>query len=61
MLQNAKKLHNATDGRSKVYINPHLTRMQSEAEKVLREELKQRKDAGDDVVIKNGKVVLRND
>ena len=61
MLQNAKKLRESRDARSRVFINPHLTKQQAVEEKALRTEVKQRKENGEDVMIKNGKIVSRQE
>ena len=43
-----------------VYINPDLTFLQRQDRKLLMEELKARREAGDDVMIRNGKIVSRH-
>lgn len=61
ILKSAKKLRN-TDAHSKyhkVYINSDLTKQQLAEGKILRAELKRRKDGGEDVVIRRGYIVPR--
>ena len=62
MLQNAKKLRNATDeDMKKIYVTPDLSKRAREKNKQLREELNRRKEAGEeDLMIKNGRVVKRD-
>ena len=57
ILSNAKKLRevNAWKG---IYINPDLTPKERETNKILREDLKRRKDNGEvDLVIRRGKII----
>ena len=60
VLRNAKLLRNDPDFRG-VYINHDRTKMQQAQYKALREEVKLRKDLGEDPVIYRGKVVNRMD
>ena len=46
---------------SQVFMNPDLTASQQKMEKELRDELKRRKEDGEDVIIHRGKVILRNE
>lgn len=59
ILYKAKELRNMPSY-SNVYINSDLTPSQRESNKRLREELKRRRDLGDDVIIRGGKVVSRS-
>jgi len=59
ILRRAKKLRNLPT-HSHVYINPDLTVFQRVENRQLRSELKLRKSQGEDVVIRNGKVVDKN-
>ena len=43
------------------YINPDQTLLQRKQSKELRTELKRRRDAGEDVLIRRGKIVLKSD
>ena len=43
----------------KVFIKPDLTPLQQSQEKALRFELKRRRDAGEDVILRRGKIVTR--
>ena len=58
ILMKAKHLRDSVDGNlSKVFISPDLTPKEREANRKLREELKARRDQGENVVIRNGKIV----
>ena len=59
VLRQAKLLRNTSF--KKVYINPDLTKTQREERKRLREELKRRKDVGEDVTIRYGRIVAASD
>ena len=59
ILRQAKLLSNTSF--KKVYINPDLTKTQREERKRLREELKRRKDVGEDVTIRYGRIVAASD
>jgi len=59
VLRNAKRLRDMPD-RKGVYINPDLTVLQRKERKVLTEEMKRRKNAGEDVIILRGKVVSKS-
>lgn len=48
------------DNCKNVYISPDLTKQQQQENKLLRIELLRRRDAGEDVIIRKNKVVLRN-
>ena len=49
-----------TDPGEKVYFNHDLTPKEREADRALREELKARREQGEeDIVIRNGKIVKR--
>ena len=50
-----KLLENDTS--TNIYVSPDLTRKQREADKVLRVELKQRKETNPNLVIRNNKIV----
>jgi hypothetical protein len=60
-LSNAKKLGllDPTDLRKKVVIKKDCTKLELETEKVLVNEMKERRNCGEDVVIRNGKIVAR--
>lgn len=60
ILRNAKKLHDLPSFRG-VYINPDRTKLQQRNDKFLRDELKRRKERGEDVIIRNSKIVNRHD
>lgn len=57
-LQNAKMLKNNSSYR-KVFIRPDLTPSQVEQNKRLHSDLKTRRDAGEDVFIRNGQIVQK--
>ena len=59
ILQRAKQLRNLP-AYTNVYINPDLTIRQREENKRLRNEFKARKSRGENVMIRNGKVVERS-
>lgn len=59
VLYNAKQLRSMPSYKN-VYVNPDLTPSQRESNKLLHEELKRRRDLGNDVVIRGGKVVSRS-
>ena len=59
ILRKAKQLRNIP-AHSNIYINPDLTVRQREESKRLRNELKSRRSQGENVVIRNGKVVSNN-
>jgi hypothetical protein len=59
VLRNAKKLRNNTKHNG-VYINPDLTFAQRRDRKMLMEELKRRRDAGEEVMIFQGKIVQKS-
>ena len=58
ILRKAKQLRNLP-AHSNVYINPDLTLVQRDVNKQLRNELKTRRSQGENVMIRNGKVVDR--
>ena len=60
LLRSAKELRNI-DKYKNIYINPDLTFIQREKNRNLRKELKEKREEGLDVIIKNGQVVLRRD
>ena len=61
ILKNAKKLkYLHQENNLKVFIAPDLTPQQQAQQRELRVELKQRKDNGEDVFIKQGKIVNRS-
>lgn len=61
VIRNAKSLRNSKDANYRnVFINPDETYLQRIQSKRLRDEIKTRKQKGEDVVIRNGKVVPRN-
>ena len=62
VLRNANKLRNYTPEGStlKVFISPDYTKTQQEFQKKLRSDLKTRRDAGEDVYIKDNKIVQRH-
>ena len=57
ILKNARKLRSLTQF-SKVFINSDLTPMQQKEQRLLREELKRRRIAGENVRIRHGKIVV---
>ncbi len=61
IITNAKNLRSSSSDAIKqhVYISPDLTELERKEQFVLRQELRTRKAAGDDVVILSGKVVPR--
>ena len=59
VLRNAKKLRSSeSEALRKVFINPDLTVKQKEADKVLREEMWERRGNGENVVIHRNKIVI---
>lgn len=62
VLQNAPKLRNYVPVGStlKVFISPDYTKKQQEFQKTLRNELRTRKENGEDVIIQKNKVVPRS-
>ena len=61
ILRKSRALEN-TDQFSEVYIRPDLTRLQRTEQRVLREELKSRRDKGEDnIFIRRGKIVQTRD
>lgn len=58
ILYRAKQLRNTQSFRY-IFINPDFTPFQRECNKRLREELKRRRDLGEDVIIRGGKTVAR--
>ena len=59
ILGKAKELRSNSTYRN-VYINPDLTPMQQEESKRLRTELRSRRDKGEDVIIRRGKIISRS-
>ena len=61
IMKNAYKLNKGEiDKNEKVYFNHDLTAKEREAEKLLRDELRERREKGEqDLVIRNGKIVKR--
>lgn len=59
ILQNSRLLKNSND-LQKVYVSNDLTNLQQSDRQKLRDELKARKDAGDDVVIYRGEIRARD-
>ena len=59
-LQRSKKLRSSTKHKN-VFINPDLTRIQRTHDKALRDELKRRRDNGDLVTIRRGRIVNAHD
>ena len=61
ILRAAPKLGKLSDTNQfrKVFLKPDLTPQQQEEERNLRQELKCRRDNGENVMIKNGKIILR--
>ena len=61
IMKRAHKLNTGvTDKREKIYINHDLTPKEREVEKELRDELRTRRENGEeDLVIRNGKIVKR--
>ena len=60
LLEKSRELKNNRESKfSKVFIKVDLTQKQIAAEQVLREELKRRRDAKEDVIIRNGRVIPR--
>lgn len=62
LLVKAKNLRHVRDGNflQKVFVKPDLTRLQQKEDKLLRDEMKRRNDAGENVFIKGGKIVSRD-
>ena len=60
ILQKAKILRNSTKFKH-CFVNPDLTPMQRRFDKMLRDELKKQRENGQDVVIKNGRIIARDD
>ena len=62
ILKSAPKLRNYVPQNSglKVYISPDYTKKQREERRLLNEELKRRRDNGEDVVVKRGEIVQRS-
>ena len=59
VLTKAKTLRNSNrSDLQKVYVSPDLTPKEREANKKLRAELKSRRDEGEEVIIRNGKIVV---
>ena len=59
LLKGSKNLRN--DGQfKKVFVNPDLTECQRKRDKSLREQLKSRRDRGEDVVIYRGEIVQKD-
>ena len=58
LLRKAKELRNTSEHRG-VYVNPDQTKRQRELSKALRNELRARRDLGEDVVIRHGKIVSK--
>ena len=56
LLRRSRDLKNH-DEYCRFYINPDQTKLQRESAKLLRAELKSRRDKGEDVIIKHGKIV----
>lgn len=61
VLRKAPQINSGTPtAQERVYINPDLTSKEREQEKVLRKEKKERESKGEkDLVIRNGKIVVR--
>ena len=62
VLRNCIKLHNKDNPEvvQSIYVSPDLTTKERDANKKLRDELKQRKDAGEkNLMIKRGKIITR--
>lgn len=60
LLKRSKNLRKSAQF-SNVYINPDLTKLQRQADKALRAELKQRRNNGEKVVIHRGRVIKAQD
>jgi hypothetical protein len=62
LLKKAKNLRTLpeTEKLKKIYIHPDLTRTEQEAERILHAEYKRRRTAGEDVIVRRGKIQLRN-
>ena len=60
LLRSSKDLQKRQDYVN-TYINPDLTLLQRIRSKELRAELKRRRDAGEDVIIRHGKLILKSD
>ena len=58
MLRSSKKLRDFEEYRG-IYINPDLTLKQRELGKIQRQELKRRREAGEDVVIRRGQITVK--
>lgn len=60
ILRNARRLKDSTNpSHKKLYIKPQLTALQLQKEKKIREEFKSRKSNGEDVFIRDGKILTR--
>ena len=60
ILRNAKKLRKSTHFKN-IYINEDRTPQQQQEWRRIRQDLKQRREAGEDVVIYRNKVILREE
>ena len=59
LLRKAKDLRRLPEYRN-VFVNPDFTPIQQKEQRLLREELKERRSSGENVIIHRGKVVTRN-
>ena len=58
ILRLSKKLRDCEEYKG-IYVNPDLTLKQRELGKIQRQELKRRRDAGEDVVIRRGQIIAK--
>ena len=61
LLKMAKKLRNAGNRFEKIYIAPDLSQAEQLRDKNPRKQLKERREAGEDVIIHKNKVIRRED
>ena len=61
VLKMAKSLRHAGNKFEKIYIAPDLSPAEQEKNRTLRKELRERKEAGEDVIIHRNRVILRAD
>ena len=59
VLREARQLRNASEFKN-VYVNPDLTLRQRQEGKRLREELKRRRELGEDVVLRHGSIASKS-
>ena len=57
VLRLSKKLRSTQDYYNKVFVNPDLTLLQRKRDKQLRDEVKRRREEGEEVYIRRGRIV----